>query len=114
MKREITEEMLAKAVLHPKVRFAFIPTRLHDGNWVWLEHYVRAPIGLYAQLRYGGEVELKQYRVGGGLGGLDDGEYFPHRNFAMNDNSYFKVEYATACGTYPLKLLLEKAGETDV
>lgn len=82
---EVTEKMLAKAALYPSKRFAFLPTRLHDGNWIWLERYVRAPIQLYAACG-----KLKQFRVGGGWD--DDGEYFPHRNFRQGDNSYLTVE----------------------
>lgn len=84
-RKPVTEEMLAKAALHPKEKFALFPVRLHDGSWIWLERYVRAPIKLYAD-----RGQLKQFRVGGGW--YDDGEYFPHRNFRQGDNSYLVVE----------------------
>ena len=122
-RKPVTEEMLAKAALRPKEKFALFPVRLHDGSWIWLEPYVRSPIGLYAAdtfsafLVAGGtppaerKYTLKQYRVGGGW---DDGEYFPHRNFRTFDNSYQSVDYASKFGRTSLQILLEKAGEIDV
>lgn len=126
MRKPVTEEMLARAALLPKRRFAFLPTRLHDGSWIWLQPYVRAPIGLYtastfqyAAFLVAGETPpterkytLKQYRVGGGWD--DDGEYFPHRNFRTFDNSYQSVDDASKFGRTSLQILLEKAGEINV
>lgn len=127
-RKPLTEEMLAKAALRPKEKFALFPVRLHDGSWIWLQPYVRAPIGLYANcesdiFEYAafarGEIPaverkytLKQYRVGGDW--ADDGEYFPHRNFRTFDNSYQSVDYASEFGRTSLQILLEKAGEIDV
>lgn len=129
MRKPVTEEMLAKAALRPKEKFAFFPVRLHDGSWIWLQPYVRAPIGLYVCSKYafyeyaeylvgmrenliGVEFNLCQYRVGGDV--FDDGEYFPHRNFRTFDNSYQSVKHASFYGKTSLQILLEKAGEIDV
>ncbi|QIG62222.1 hypothetical protein P46FS4_156 [Salmonella phage P46FS4] len=125
MRKPVTEEMLAKAALRPKEKFALFPVRLHDGSWIWLQPYVRAPIGLYADCEFNifeyvdfvnGKIPakernytLKQYRVGGGWD--EDGEYFPHRNFHTFDNSYQTVDYASNFGRTSLEILLEKAGE---
>lgn len=125
---EVTEEMLAKAALHPTKHFAYLPTRLHNGDWIWLESYVRAPYGLYvadASNVYehvnflDGKVtprerkyELRQYRVGGGWD--DDGEYFPHRNYLECDNSYQRVFNAAQFGRTPIEILIEKSGESNV
>lgn len=127
-RKPVTEEILAKAALRPVQHFSWFPTRLHDGSWIWLESYVRAPIGLYADCAAtiyecadiaNGKMEakdrkytLRQFRVGGGWD--DDGEYFPHRNFKTWDNSYQSVEGASEFGRTSLQILLEKAGEIDV
>lgn len=128
-RKPVTEEMLAKAALHPKEKFALFPVRLHDGSWIWLEPYVRAPIGLYvnsenagwAIMEYiagqrenlkGEDFTLLQYRVGGSWD--EEGEYFPHRNFRTFDNSYQSVDQASFFGKTSLQILLEKAGEIDV
>lgn len=105
----VTEKMLAQAILTPKVKFALFPTRLHDGTWLWLERYVRAPIGLYFDKDRGGE--LRQFRVGGGWD--EDGEYFPHRNFDMRDERYMQVWYLPKHLT-PYDFLTNKLRGEDV
>ncbi|AVO22856.1 hypothetical protein HWB57_gp013 [Erwinia phage vB_EamM-Bue1] len=85
----VTEKHLAEGLLKPKVRFAIIPLRLHDGGWVWFEKYRVAPVGLWWSEK---EKRLYQYRVGGSVMDSDDGEYFPRRRFLMNDDSYFVVD----------------------
>lgn len=110
IRKIVTETMLAQAILRPKMRFAFWPTRLHDGSWIWLEYYFRAPIGLYVE-QCNGVISLRQYRSGLGW---DDEEYFPHRNFRSDDTSYFKVDYAEEHGIHTIQFLLEKAGEVHV
>ena len=107
---EVTEKMLAQAALKPSRRFALFPTRLCNGDLIWLEWYVRAPIGLYVAADHpDDELSLKQYRLG--LGWDDDGEYFPHRNFRMGDNSYLKIDYMSKYDTDPIPFLKLKAGE---
>lgn len=104
---EVTEHMLAKASLLPKVKFAWLPAKLHDGGWIWLEKYRYAPIGLWAEdvnnkshMFYGSKeypkepkYSLHQFRVGGSPMDGEGGEYFPRRAFRMDDYSYRHVEF---------------------
>lgn len=107
---KVTEKMLAQAALNPSRRFALFPTRLYNGDWVWLEWYVRAPVGLYVGNNYPDpELDLRQYRIGGDWS--DDGEYFPHRNFRMEDKSYLNIDHVSKHDMDPISFLKLKAEE---
>ncbi|UPW36158.1 hypothetical protein T751_00008 [Klebsiella phage T751] len=108
LRPKVTEKMLAQAALNPSRRFAFLPTRLHNGDWIWMEEYIRAPIGLYVGTNYPDpELNLRQYRVGGDW--ADDGEYFPRRNFLLKDKSYLDIDYMSKHDLDPISFLKLKA-----